>query len=68
MKRIHYYLILFFAASILNGCGLYTRYSRPELDICTDSLYRSAVVQTDSSTIASNRGVNYLLIHACKRL
>lgn len=53
MKHIRYYLFLFLAASILNGCGLYTRYSRPELDICTDSLYRSAVVQTDSSIIAS---------------
>lgn len=53
MKHIHYYLFLFLATSILNGCGLYTSYSRPELDVCTDSLYRSSVAQTDSSTIAS---------------
>ena len=40
MKHIRYYLFLFLAASILNGCGLYTRYSRHgfeaivELSVC----------------------------------
>ena len=53
MKHIHNYLFLFLAASILNGCGLYSRYSRPELDVCTDSLYRAAMAPTDSSNIAS---------------
>lgn len=54
MKHIHYYLFLFLAYSILlSGCGLYTRYSRPKLEVCTDSLYRSAIVQADSSTIVS---------------
>ena len=53
MKHIHNYLLLFLAASILNGCGLYSRYSRPELDVCTDSLYRAAMAPTDSSNIAS---------------
>ena len=51
MKHLHNYLFIFLAASILNGCGLYTHYSRPELDICTDSLYRTATA--DSSSIAS---------------
>lgn len=54
MKHIHYYLFIFLATSILlSGCGLYTRYSRPELKICTDSLYRSTGMQADSSTMAS---------------
>lgn len=47
MKRIHY-IILILAASILNGCGLYTPYSRPDLDIPADSLNHSS----DSSSIA----------------
>ena len=51
-----YHLVLLLAASILNGYGLYTRYARPELDICTDSLYRSAAVQADSATILQPMG------------
>ena len=51
-----YHLFLLLAASILNGCGQYTRYARPELDICTDSLYRSAAVQADSATILQPMG------------
>lgn len=47
MKHIHH-LVLLFLASALTGCGLYTPYSRPELDIPADSLYCSS----DSSAIA----------------
>ena len=51
MKHTVYCLFLFLAASILSGCGLYTRYSRPEPGLSVDSLYRSA--PTDSATLAS---------------
>lgn len=51
MKHTVYCLFLFLAASMLSGCGLYTRYSRPEPGIPVDSLYRSA--PTDSATLAS---------------
>lgn len=57
MKRIYNHIynhwFLFLAVAMLNGCGLYSRYSRPDLDLPVDSLYRTAVTQTDSSTMAS---------------
>lgn len=52
MKHIHYISFLF-AASLLSGCGIYNRYSRPELDVNTDNLYRDAVAYADTTTIAS---------------
>lgn len=52
MKKIQLYTILL-AAPLLNGCGIYTRYSRPDLDVCADSLYRTPVAEKDSSTVAS---------------
>ena len=53
MKHIYDDLFLFLAAIMLNGCGLYTRYSQPALDLPTDSLYRPVLAPTDSATIAS---------------
>lgn len=38
-------------ACLLSGCGIYTRYSRPDLDVDTNRLYRQAV--TDTATIAA---------------
>lgn len=52
MKKIQLYTILL-AAPLLNGCGIYTRYARPDLDVCADSLYRTPVAKKDSGTIAS---------------
>lgn len=48
-----YILGLLTVSGMLGGCGIYTRYARPELDIDTDSLYRETAVGTDSTTIAS---------------
>lgn len=50
MKHIHYILLLI-TAGMLSGCGIYNRYSRPELEVNTDSLYRETV--KDTATIAS---------------
>ena len=50
MKRI---AILLAATCILNGCGIYNRYSRPDLDINTDNLYREPATKIDSVTIAT---------------
>lgn len=52
MKKILIYTIIF-AAPLLSGCGIYTRYSRPSLDVSVDSLYRTSTMKTDSFTIAS---------------
>lgn len=41
------------AACILSGCGIHTRYSRPELDVNIDSLYRTPVAVSDTATMAS---------------
>ena len=38
---------------LLGGCGIYTSYSRPDLDMATDSLYRETVTTNDTITIAS---------------
>lgn len=50
MKRIG---IFFVAASLLSGCGIYNRYTRPELNIRVDSLYRNRVVESDTATLAT---------------
>lgn len=50
MKRIG---IFFVAASLLSGCGIYNRYTRPELNIRVDSLYRNRVVESDTVTLAT---------------
>lgn len=52
MKHIHY-ISLLLAVGLLSGCGIYNRYSRPELEVSTDSLYRSTAADTDTATIAS---------------
>lgn len=52
MKQIHYILFLF-AAILLNGCGIYSRYSRPDLGISPDSLYWDAATDSDTVSIAS---------------
>ena len=44
--------ILLAASCLLNGCGIYSHYSRPDLEIDTDSLYRDTVV-ADTSSIAT---------------
>lgn len=41
------------AACLLSGCGLYTRYERPDLQIDADSLYRTSAAETDTATMAS---------------
>ena len=53
MKHFHLHAAVFIAASFLNGCGIYTRYSRPQLDVAADSLYRTAAPMADSSSVAS---------------
>lgn len=52
MKHIHY-ISLLLAACLLGGCGIYKRYSRPELEISADSLYRDTSADADTATIAS---------------
>lgn len=52
MKHIHY-ISLLLAAGLLSGCGIYNRYSRPELEVSTGSLYRDTAADTDTATIAS---------------
>ena len=54
MKHRHPYIILCLAASgLLSGCGIYTRYSRPALEVNADSLYRATPADTDSVTLPS---------------
>lgn len=38
---------------LLGGCGIYTRYARPVLDVGADSLYRETATGNDTTTIAS---------------
>lgn len=44
--------IIFAAVCLLSGCGVYSRYSRPDLDIQTDSLYRDHTVKDTATTAA----------------
>lgn len=53
MKRKYYIGMLLAASYLLSGCGIYNRYSRPETDINTDSLYRMPVQSADSTTMAT---------------
>lgn len=53
MKNRHCILLFSIATCLLNSCGIYDRYSRPDLDVSIDSLYREAVAATDTVTIAS---------------
>lgn len=58
MKHRHYYIYVCAAACLLSGCGTYTCYERPNLDVNTDSLYRTSMVSSDSSLIASEFGAD----------
>lgn len=51
MKYIHYILTPFAISSLLSGCGIYKSYSRPDLEVNTDSLYRNT--ETDTVTIGT---------------
>lgn len=53
MKRQYHIFILLAVSGLLNGCGLYSHYSRPNLDVNTDSLYRTPAGETSSTPIAS---------------
>ncbi|MGN0233148.1 MAG: efflux transporter outer membrane subunit [Bacteroidaceae bacterium] len=55
MKHRHYYniLIWFAVSGLLGSCGIYTRYSSPDLDFEVDNLYRTTLSETDSTTMAS---------------
>lgn len=46
-------LILVISAFVLGGCGIYNKYSRPELDVATDDIYREPVQPTDTATMAA---------------
>lgn len=50
MKRIG---ILLTVSCLLSGCGIYNRYSRPNLEVNTDSLYRETGLLADTTTIAA---------------
>lgn len=49
MKRVHYISVLLFTPFLFGGCGVYSRYSRPELDVAVDSLYRYPVADGDTA-------------------
>lgn len=54
MRRIYYNVLAWLAAvGLLAGCGTYSRYTRPNLEVSTDSLYRTSVIGTDSTLVAS---------------
>ena len=50
MKRIG---ILLAVSCLLSGCGIYNRYSRPNLEVNTDSLYRETGLLADTTTIGA---------------
>ena len=53
MKHRYSYILTALAAPcLLSGCGLYTRYERPDLEVNADSLYRTTT-EADTVTIAS---------------
>ncbi len=54
-KTVHYIFLLLFLLPFMNGCGIYTRYERPDLSFA-DSLYtgiRQETQQTDSASFAN---------------
>lgn len=54
MRRIYYNVLAWLVAvGLLSGCGTYSRYTRPNLEVSTDSLYRTSLIGTDSTTVAS---------------
>lgn len=50
MKRT---AIFFLAAALLNGCGTYKRYSRPEMELNAGDSYRHTTTPADTATLAS---------------
>ena len=50
MKRIG---ILLAVSCLLSGCGIYNRYSRPNLEVNIDSLYRETGLLADTTTIGA---------------
>lgn len=52
MKKILIYTTIL-AAPLLSGCGIYSRYSRPELEVNIDSLFRESATAPDTATIAA---------------
>lgn len=38
---------------LMGGCGLYGTYSRPDLDVNVDSLYRTSLAPTDSAGLSA---------------
>lgn len=55
MKHRYYHILVWLAAAsgLLSGCGIYSRYSRPSLEVNADSLYREPAAKTDSASIAA---------------
>lgn len=55
MEHRYYHILVWLAAAsgLLSGCGIYSRYSRPSLEVNADSLYREPAAVTDSSSIAA---------------
>ena len=50
MKRT----VMFLAVTcLLSGCGIYGRFSRPDLGVAVDSLYRAPMAADDTSSMAS---------------
>lgn len=50
MKRIG---ILLAVSCLMSGCGVYNKYSRSDMDVDIDSLYREPMAMADTTTIAS---------------
>ncbi len=50
MKRIG---ILLAVSCLMGGCGVYNKYSRSDMDVDIDSLYREPMTTADTTTIAS---------------
>lgn len=54
MKHRYYHIFVWLAAScLLSSCGVYTRYSRPAMEVDVDSLYRAPVAESDTASLAS---------------
>lgn len=50
MKKLGIFLTV---AYLMSGCGIYSRYSRPDIDVNVDSLYREPITAADTATFAS---------------
>lgn len=53
MKCRYIPVVLFAATVLLSGCGLYSRYSRPELAGVADSLFRPGVSGSDTACLGA---------------